>query len=272
MKSALPSHRAALALALALALSLTSAVAGAQRAPSAPPAKNDAIDACLKAAESGQTLKRERKLLQARQTLLECLRPTCPRMVVKDCDVWKRDVDQSIPSIIVRVLNGAEALARVNVLIDGERITTELRGQTLDLDPGQHRVQVTLDDGRASEQTLVIEEGVRHRVVEFQLQRPVDVPRPAPPATGGSIAGPLILGGVGAASLIAFTALALSADSDYAALEARCGSACDKKEVDGLKSRYLVADVFLVAGVASLVGAGVWWMLSGSSPQKTSAR
>src|SRR5690606_8965123 len=77
----------------------------------------------------------------------------------------------------------------------------------------------------------------------------------------------LWLAGIGAASLSAFAVLATSAYLDERELRSECGRACDAERVDALRDRYLMADVALGAGVASLAVAGaIWAFAPGASP------
>jgi ABC-type cobalamin transport system permease subunit len=67
----------------------------------------------------------------------------------------------------------------------------------------------------------------------------------------------LVAAGVGAAGIVAFSALHVSAWSDHRQLEERCGMAgCSEDEIDGVRTKLVVADVSLGVGIAG-VGAAV---------------
>ena len=183
-------------------------------------------------------------------------------------------LEQSIPSIIVRVLDRSESAVAARVDIDDSSVAGELRGRPIEVDPGERRIRVTSSDGRKVEHAVVVEEGVRHRVVEFRLPSIAAPPGAdsSGPASTRAVTGPLILGGLGLASLATFTVIALSTDADYRSLQSQCGSRCGPAEVDDRKSSYRVADVFLVTGIGALVGAGLWWLLSASPAPTPSSR
>jgi hypothetical protein len=69
------------------------------------------------------------------------------------------------------------------------------------------------------------------------------------------------------------TTFAVLATSGYASerhLRRTCASACDAARVESVRTRYLIADVALGAGVASLAAAVAVWFWTPSEPWASS--
>jgi tetratricopeptide (TPR) repeat protein len=75
-----------------------------------------------------------------------------------------------------------------------------------------------------------------------------------------------VLGAVGVAGVAMFATFALLGKSDQHHLEATCSPQCNPADVDALRTKYLIADLALVAGVVSL-GATTYIVLS-SGPRQ----
>ncbi|XXY50055.1 hypothetical protein WME91_02750 [Sorangium sp. So ce269] len=166
--------RAALALFLAAALSLAGADARAQ------PSKR----ACAAAYERAQGLRRDGKLIAAREALIACSQPTCPAAAVADCGPWLAEVEKSLPSVVIaaRDAGGRERLD-VRVLVDGRLLAAALDGKALPVDPGPHTFRYEPAGGPAVEERVLIREGEKNRAITVILG--------APTAGGPSSARPL---------------------------------------------------------------------------------
>ncbi|MGK3962733.1 hypothetical protein WMF38_00910 [Sorangium sp. So ce118] len=166
--------RPALALFLAAALSLAGADARAQ------PSKR----ACAAAYERAQGLRRDGKLIAAREALIACSQPTCPAAAVADCGPWLAEVEKSLPSVVIaaRDAGGRERLD-VRVLVDGRLLAAALDGKALPVDPGPHTFRYEPAGGPAVEERVLIREGEKNRAITVILG--------APPAGGLSSARPL---------------------------------------------------------------------------------
>jgi len=87
---------------------------------------------------------------------------------------------------------------------------------------------------------------------------------PAPPKERDErSAGPAayVLGAAGVAGIAVFATFALLGKSDQHHLEATCSPACNPADVDALRTKFLIADVALAAGVVSL-GAATYLVVS----------
>src|SRR5215472_11973757 len=58
--------------------------------------------ACVDAAETGQRLRKEGRLISARDSLLVCASPECPEVVSQDCTGWLGEVQRRLGSVVVR--------------------------------------------------------------------------------------------------------------------------------------------------------------------------
>ncbi|XXX82429.1 hypothetical protein WMF30_27110 [Sorangium sp. So ce134] len=165
--------RARLALAVAAALALTGARAHAE------PHKR----ACAAAYERAQGLRRDGKLLAARQALIACSQPTCPAAAVADCGPWLAEVEQSLPTVVIaaRDAHGRERLD-VRVLVDGRLLAAALDGKALPVDPGPHTFRYEPASGPAVEERVVIREGEKNRAITVTLgASSAGAPASAPP-------------------------------------------------------------------------------------------
>src|SRR5262249_44588232 len=74
--------------------------------------------------------------------------------------------------------------------------------------------------------------------------------------------GMLVLGGVGFLGLGVFSYFGLTGLSKEHALEQSCMPRCPPSDIDGVRHRYLAADIALGVGLASLAAAVLWYALS----------
>ena len=70
-----------------------------------------------------------------------------------------------------------------------------------------------------------------------------------------------MLGAAGVAGIAVFATFALLGKSDQRHLEATCSPSCNPADVDALRTKFLIADVALAAGVVSL-GAATYLIVS----------
>jgi hypothetical protein len=244
-------------------------------------AADDAKRACVEASSSGQIKRDEGKLIEAREQFALCVRDKCPSVVRTSCDQWLHEVEEQIPSIVVRVSDAAgEDLPDARASVDGTAIT--LDGKPLSLDPGRHVVVVEIPNDQHLEKKLLLAAGERARLVELSVPAGDSGPAPgiAPAAShsasstradksSGVPTGAWLLGGLGVIGLGSFTFFALRASSDLHTLQNTCSPACTQAQTHPGRQSALIADISLGVGVLSLAGAVTWALLSGS--QKTEA-
>ncbi|WP_437878852.1 hypothetical protein [Sorangium sp. So ce513] len=279
-------------LSLAAALALSAAGAAHAR-----PSKR----ACAAAYERAQGLRRDGRLLEAREALIACSQPACPAAAVADCGPWLAEVEQSLPSVVLAAkdADGRERLD-VRVLVDGRLLAATLDGKALPVDPGLRTFRFEPATGQAVEQRVLIREGEKNRAITATLgppaagapgaRRPLASPPLAPGAatplaptaatplapTAAPSVPPLAwaAGGVGVAGLAVFAiagALSLDAEAD---LRATCAPRCAAGDVRAIRVRHAVADIGLGVGVVAL-GAAAWLYLTrpvAHSPQSPVAQ
>jgi hypothetical protein len=224
-------------------------IAGHAHAQSVTPA-----DACADASEKGQLLKIKGMLRAARAEFLTCVKDACPPLVRKDCGQFLVDLESAIPTVVLgaRDPNGSD-LTEVRVLVDAETIAEHLDGKAIPMDPGVHKFRFEAKGRVAVEQTIVVREGERNRVVAVTLKSDAPdggtpIEKPGPPVSAW------VAAGVGFVGLGTFAVLGLSARAEFNDLENRCGSRCPDDDVDRVRRKALFADIGLGVG---LIGAGI---------------
>jgi hypothetical protein len=243
-----------------------------------------AIDktACVVAADNGQRLRKNHKLVASRAEFLVCAQAECPGIVSQDCVQWLGSVERSLASVIVRAhdTRGTE-VADLRVSLDGSLLTAHPTTAPIEVDPGEH---VVLYEGRGFlpvTERITLREGEREHVLSVELLEQAPSTPAAPPSepqpteAGGRI--PIMawaLGGVGVVGIGSFVAFGLAGQSQQADLRDSCAPTCTHSQVSPVQTKFAVANVSLAIGVVAL-GAGVVLAIvnasHGSEPAKTNA-
>lgn len=228
--------------------------------------ENDEKRQCADAYERAQELRMAHRLLDAREQLVACSRPSCPKAAVEDCAVWLRQVQAAIPSVVVRVVDAAGApLPGARVTIDGAPSDAASAGTAVDLDPGTHTIRVEAEGHSPAESGIALREGDRNRLVTFSLTsiQPV-APAPAaeqPSPAPSSVPVPaLVAAGIGGVALAGWGYFGVRGLVDRSAIEASgCLPHCGDEQVSAVNREFLVADVSLgVAVVAVAIASWIW--------------
>lgn len=277
-----------LAIPAVLASVLTASLAGAQ-APPAPPDSGDAKQRCPAAYEAGQKLRKEGKLVSAREQLLVCAQDACASFIRSDCALWLGEVEQSMPTVVLVAESTAGGdLVDVRVRLDGRALLEQLDGKPVAIDPGAHTIRFESPGFEPFEARVLIRDSEKSRRISAKLapSRPVVAPVPTTTAAPvgvepvGGDAGPArkpipvaawIAGGVGVLGLGLFTAFAVRGAGKESDLEA-CSPRCSPSRVDQVKNSYAVADVGLGIGLVSLGLAAVLVVARGYEPRPAAAR
>ncbi len=226
----------------------------------------DTVAACISASTDGQTLRKEGKLLAAREQLLACARPACPAVIRSHCVRWAAEMDPLIPSIVVRAQDphGVD-LIDARVAIDGK--AAKLDGNPVQLDPGGHTVVVEKHEGGAKEQKIMLASGEHARLVVVRFEPSAPAPpsphvasaEPAPDEPTHRIpAGVWVLGGAGLAVAGGGVYFIVTAISDRNQLAATCAPNCTNAQTQPGRTDVLVADILFGVGGAAVVGALIW--------------
>ncbi len=288
-----------LAPLVAVAFAASSFAAAAQ---AADPTMSD----CITANESAGKLQADKKLRQAREQAAMCAAEACPTELHDTCRQRVADLNKSIPTIVFHAknANGGD-LTAVKVSMDGQVLAERLEGTAISVDPGQHTFRFETVGQSPIEQTLLVQEGEKDRAVSVAFGEgpaPASPPVAPAPATGTTSSAPsqpsapfeepqeapndghtqrtigLVVGGVGAASVIAgavFGGLSMSAHSSY---EQNCGSSigapageCNAQGVSGQSdaaTKGTLSTVFLVGGGVALAAGAVLFF---TAPKATPA-
>lgn len=231
---------------------------------------------CAEAASSGQVLRDEGKLVEARARFVACAQPSCPKLIQKDCAEWQADVDARLPTVVVSAKDDAgHDVAAVSVTVDGAPFARSAAdGRSTPVNPGRHTFAFAAPGHRPAERIVVVREGERARAVDGVLERLVKPREPekekvgddrsadASPARGpGPL--PFILGGLGVAGAATFVVLFSGIKSDKDALVGTPDYTESKR--DELKTRLIVADAIGIASAAALVGSAALFIVSFTS-------
>jgi hypothetical protein len=164
-------------LAGMLALSIASSIASSAWG-------DPTTDECIEANTKAQSLRRAGKLRDAREQLLLCGSPSCPKMVKDDCAQRMDEVDRVMPTVVFQAKDAqGHDLSNVRVMIDGVLLTDKLVGVALQVDVGDHEVAFSADGYRPYTQHFIIVEGQKDRRENITLTStaPVLVIPPPPP-------------------------------------------------------------------------------------------
>ena len=145
------------------------------------------------------------------------------------------------------------------VTVDGDRVELSTGGE-VEVDPGEHRVAVTVVGERPFEQRVQVAEGQRQELS-------VDVAPTPPVATAkssGPPLGPLILGGAGIVTAGVAAIVYANARSTYdEGADCKSLSCADKiKSANDVRGTVLASSIVVGTGVAAVGGAALWWVLS----------
>jgi hypothetical protein len=208
--------------------------------------------ACMDAHRAAQRLRKDQKLLEAREQLVTCAGAKCPGMVQTDCAEWLGEIRGEIPSVIVSAKDeGGHELSDVSVSVDGKRVAERLDGRPIELNPGAYRFRYEREGQETIEAEVVLKTGVGNRVVEvvFPGGLPEKKRIKTPVVTW-------VLLGTGTAAFASFAYFGLSGRSDYEQAEDDCYPSCTDADKDPIRTKLLIADISLIISLASFAGAG----------------
>lgn len=247
----------------------------APRAASATEA--DSKTTCADAYKSAQVQKKSGAFKRARESLLVCVSDRCPAVLHPDCTRWLTEVEAAAPSVVFAAKgeNGKD-VTDVRVIVDGEVVAKELDGKSLTLDPGSHVLRFEHPGQNPIEQSIAIREGEKSRVVAVSWAKaPPETPVAASDDGGKTTkrvretpTAAWVFGGIGLAGLATFTTMSFVGMSQRSDLEKSCFGSCEQGQVDSVKTNFLIADIGLGVGLASL-GVATYFFIAGGSREVT---
>lgn len=247
----------------AVVVTLLAAAKGA----AAPPSASKQVKAeCVAASERAIALRSKGELRAAREQLVVCGRDECPAIVKEECASGLRAIDERIPTVVFGVHDADDKdVTDVRLAIDDDGEPHAIDGRVRSFDPGPHRVRVLQGDKVLKEETVVLRESERNRVVTLRLEGPKKTAEPPVPVTTRSPIPkvvPFALAGVGVAALVTSGLLSLHLDGRVNSARASCAPDCDAAERDSLSTQLKATNAFLIGGIVALAAAGVTYFLA----------
>lgn len=222
---------------------------------------------CVDGYQKAQILRRETKLLQAREALLVCSQKLCPKATINDCTPWLEQVEREIPSISVAVRDATGSDVVATVFLDQKPESPSKAGQPMELDPGSHHLRAETNNGLRAELDIVARAGEKNRLVtlvvtapEKAVVPPTDVTAGRPPTHARSLALPLVTSAVFAGAMVGAVVLGLSAKNQADDLRASCGPVCPDSSLDPVNRNLLLSDISLGLGVVALAVSAYLWI------------
>lgn len=251
-----------------------STAAPAAPSPEAPPEapQEDAVVACVRAAEDAQSVRSAHRLRAAFKHLLVCSQSNCPTVIRKDCSYWLAEVEKLLPSVTVQAVDrDGHDLTDVSVTVDGEPLVSRLEGLAVPVDPGTRTFRFEHVGSTPIEQKVVIREGQKGRLlrVMFDPRPPPPPPVPKPAERRYRIPAPtVVFGALGVAALGSFGYFGITGRHDASELADGCGRnrTCSESQVSPVRTKLLIADVSLGVGLVSL-GAATYLFFAGNEPR-----
>ncbi len=263
-------------------LALVTSSAVAQAVPDGSPAAGansseigpaPSKEQCVEWHRQSQVAQNDVKLVEARDLAQLCTAPTCPGPIINDCARWMNDLDQKLPSVVFEVRVNGEPDTTATVTADDKAVEQWKRGEALRLDPGEHQFRFELGEYAPIVRKLLLSEGMRFRVVSVDFKSaslqttanteptppPNEPPEPAAKRRLPQLFYPLV--GVGAAGIVSFGVFALIGKSKQNSMGSPggCKPNCTDGDLRPMKTDYLIGDISLGIGLASLVAAGVFY-------------
>jgi hypothetical protein len=221
------------------------------------PAQSPAA-ACIAAHADAQVERDSGRLLSAKAKFTECRVESCPELVRRECQLLLENLQAVVPSVVLVATDAAgRAQPGASATIDGRERVEVLDGRPLEIDPGQHRIEFALRDGRRQTVTVMVRETEQRRRVASAFAGSI-----ADDAAAGPSPLAYVFGGLGVAALGSFVYFALDGNAKQSELESTCAPDCAHRrdEVDAMRSSHLIADISLGVSLASL-GLGTYFFL-----------
>jgi hypothetical protein len=231
---------------------------------------------CANAYEQGQVQRKSGQLITARSTLQMCARDECPDFIRSDCANWYGEVQSEVPTLVFAARSQGRDLSDVRVSVGDRVLSTRVDGQVVELDPGEYDFDFRAPEMRPLRQHFVVARGERNRLIQVELQpiAAARAPATAPVAARQprSLLLPGLFVGIGAAGVAGFAGLGSWGHSQENELKGSCSPHCSDARVSEVRTKYLLADVSLGVGVASLALGAYFFFSQGSSDTQARGR
>jgi hypothetical protein len=208
---------------------------------------------CIQSYESTQTLRKAGKLRDARAEAQKCAAESCPAVLSKDCQKWGGEIDALLPSLVFEVKsNTGQPLTNVKITANGQPLVDRADGAPVTMEPGEVKLHFESPDGQGLpvDQTVTLKEGEKAKKVTVKLG---GAP-PPPPEKKPLPLGPIVFGAAGVVAAGVGTVFAIMGAGAESDLDS-CKPHCSADDVNGVSTKYAVADILFAAGAVSLVAA-----------------
>lgn len=224
---------------------------------------------CIAAHADGQAMRKDGKLKSARDRFLVCTNDACPAPLRAECGPWLTEVESALPSVVFEVkgADGKDATA-VRVFDGGQLLRDSLDGSAVPLDPGEHSFRFELEGSAPREEKLVLREGDRMRrvAITFASDGGGSDEGGERSAPGGSKTAAFVFAGIGVAGVASFAVFGALGKSQQGELETTCAPGCTDDQVAPVRTKYLIGDISLLAGLVS-AGVATYLFLRSPSPE-----
>jgi hypothetical protein len=226
---------------------------------------------CAQAYEQGQEQRKSGQLVTARSSLQLCARDECPDFIRADCATWYGEVQSEVPTLVFAARSQGRDLADVRITLGERVLSSRIDGQVVELDPGEYDFRFEAAKMQTLTQHFVIARGERNRLIQVDMapigvSSAVDAPEVAAPVTRSRLL-PGVFAGIGVAGLAGFAGFGAWGRSTESTLEDSCAPHCSQDRISGVKTKYLLADVSLGVGVASLA-LGAYFFFRDEEPKR----
>ena len=233
---------------------------------------------CVRVHEGAQVLRKEGKLLDAREMFVQCAHATCPAIIRSECTKMSGQLAAAVPSVIFVIKQGDQEVDEAEVFIDGEPMADPLDGRVKELDPGRHTIRVVVRGADPVTKTFLLRESEQRRRIEVAIAgapktpvRDIEPVDKGEPSRSGPPTASYALFGVGAAGLAAFTYFGLKGLSEEDKVES-CTANCEPGAADDVRKKYyLPADIALVVGLVAIGAGGYLWYADSQEPTASEA-
>ncbi len=234
-------------------------VAGLAAGPAtAAKTSEENVARCRASYEAAQVLRREEHLEAARNQLLIC-GSTCPEALVADCAKWLHELEALTPTVRVDARDATgRRVPQLRVTVDGAEVRARGDG-AIAIEPGLRAFRVEAGGYEPVERRVEVHAGEREHPISVVLTLRATAPPPprALPTPEPSSATPsYVLGGIGAAALLAAGILGVVGHVNRSSLHSSCAPTCDPSRVDAIRTLWWTAAGIGAAGVVA-VGIGV---------------
>lgn len=204
--------------------------------------------------------------------------PPAFRKALEEAAAHASALDAEIPRVTISVTGASEP----RVTVDGT--TVALAPETVELDPGKHRLDAVAPGVEAYSREIELAPGTREDItvvltrVVIERPKPIVVPQPVPdrPIDPGTLVPAFVAFGVGAGGLIAGAVAGGIALSRVTDIQDQCeGNVCPDRLLDAADQAQLASTVsnigFIVGGVGVIAGTVLVFVRPGAGDAPTTS-